>query len=241
MGGLVSDVGGAEAVSALEWWLEAGVDTLIAEDPRDWLRGDAAGSGPASAGDQPGTIDAPAPGMPDSLPLFRDWLAAGSSEPSASPRSKLVLPTGEEAAELMLVAEAPGREEAAAGTPIAGEAWLLTERMLAAIGISPDRAYLANLSCLYLPGVNPSAKDIERCGEIARRHVALAKPKRLLLFGDASARALLGKSLADARGHVHHVEGVRTIVTLHPRILLDRPSEKARAWKDLLLLMEDEA
>ena len=52
--------------------------------------------------------------------------------------------------------------------------------------------------------------------------------------------ALLGKPAAAARGHVHKIEGVRTVATFHPRFLLDRPSNKALAWRDLLLLMEEE-
>ena len=56
-------------------------------------------------------------------------------------------------------------------------------------------------------------------------------------MGDGPNRALLGKPLTTARGHVHKVEGVRTLATFHPRFLLDRPSNKALAWRDLLLLM----
>jgi DNA polymerase len=112
--------------------------------------------------------------------------------------------------------------------------------MLAAIGFSADQAYLANLSCAHSPGARPSPKELEACAAIARRHVALVRPKRLLLLGDGPCRALLGKPLAAARGHVHKVEGVRTIATFHPRWLLERASDKARAWSDLLLLMEEE-
>jgi len=235
MGGLGSDIGSAEAVSALEWWLEAGVDALVTEQPRNWLKPQAAAPA-AENTDTPFIERSP---VPETLALFREWLP--SSGPTALVTAKVVLPVGHEAAEVMIPAEAPGREEAAAGAPIAGEAWILTQRMLAAIGFSPDQAYLANLSCFHSPGAKPDRKEIERCGEIARKHIALAKPRRLLLFGDAPARALLGKGLAEARGHLHRPEGIRTVVTVHPRILLDRPSEKARAWKDLLLLMEDEA
>jgi len=82
--------------------------------------------------------------------------------------------------------------------------------------------------------------DREACAELARRHIALAKPQRLLLFGDGPCVALLGKRLIQARGHVHKIEGVRTVATFHPRHLMNRPSDKALAWKDLLLLMEEE-
>jgi DNA polymerase len=236
MGGLGSDIGSAEAVSALEWWLEAGVDALVADHPRNWLKHEA-GAPTAELADVPPIESSP---VPETLGLFRDWLPT-ASKTSQVAAANPVLPVGSEGAEVMILAEAPGREEAVAGAPIAGGAWALTQRMLAAIGFAPDQAYLANLSCFHSPGAKPDRKEIERCGEIARKHLGLAKPRRLLLFGDAPARALLGKGLAEARGHLHRVEGIRTVVTVHPRILLDRPSEKARAWKDLLLLMEDEA
>ena len=68
---------------------------------------------------------------------------------------------------------------------------------------------------------------------------ASPRPKRLLLFGDAPARALLGEPLARRADDVHKVEGVRTVATFNPRWLLQRPSDKALAWRDLLLLMSE--
>jgi uracil-DNA glycosylase len=58
-------------------------------------------------------------------------------------------------------------------------------------------------------------------------------------WATAPSRTLLGKPLLEARGHVHKIESVRTIATFHPRQLLKRPSDKALAWKDLLLLIEE--
>ena len=81
----------------------------------------------------------------------------------------------------------------------------------------------------------------EACAEIARQHIRLAQPKRLLLLGDGPSQALLGKRVIQARGHVHKVEGVRAVATFHPRQLIKRPSDKSLAWRDLLLLMEDES
>ncbi len=147
---------------------------------------------------------------------------------------------GAEAAEIMLLADMPTPEDVAGDQPIGGQAWELTERMLAAIGFDAEQAYVASLSCFHSPGTRLSGKDLDACAAIARRHVALAKPKRLLLLGDTASRALLGKPLTTARGHVHKIEGVRAVATFHPRFLLDRPSNKALAWRDLLLLMEEE-
>jgi len=233
MGGLGPQIDGAEALSALEWWLEAGVDAVVDERPRNWLQEK------QKPGREPESEPAPrsTAEIPGTLELFRLWLARPNTSDG---RSKPILPQGKEGAEVMLIAEAPGREEATAEASIAGDAATLMERMLAAIGLDRAQAYFANLSCFYSPAAKPAPKDLEQCASTMRRHIALAKPKRLILLGDAPARALLGKSLAEARGLVHRIEGVRAIVTFHPRFLLDRPSDKARAWKDLLVLMDDE-
>ena len=86
-----------------------------------------------------------------------------------------------------------------------------------------------------------SKAERDACAEIARKHIKLAEPKRLLLLGDGPAQALIGKPLVQARGHVHKVEGVRAVATFHPRQLIKRPLDKSLAWRDLLLLMEDES
>jgi DNA polymerase len=73
-----------------------------------------------------------------------------------------------------------------------------------------------------------------------RHHITLVRPKRLLLLGDAPARALIGQPLAIARGKVHRIETVPAVATFHPRFLLARPADKALAWRDLLLLTDEE-
>jgi DNA polymerase len=140
-----------------------------------------------------------------------------------------------------VLSDAPTLEESASGRPIGGDAWALTERMLAAIGIKPDEAYCASLSPIHAPGARLSGRDLDDYADIARGHVRLAKPKRLLLFGDGPSQALLGKRLVEARGHIHKIEGVRTVATFHPRQLIKRPLDKRLAWQDLLLLMEGES
>ncbi|MEO6581563.1 MAG: uracil-DNA glycosylase [Sphingomicrobium sp.] len=236
MGGDDDRLSAADAASTLGWWLAAGVDVAVAETPRNWLKDPVP---PPSNVRQPSAV-AVSQAL-ETLHLFRDWLGTAPSLPLASAGSTRVMPQGQEAAPVMLVAEMPAREDAAEGRPIGGEAWLLMTKMLAAIGIRAEDAYTATLACFHAPGAKMRAEELAECAGIARQHVTLAKPKRLLLLGDAPARALLGKPLAAARGHVHKVEGVRTVATFHPRFLINRPSDKALAWRDLLLLMEDDS
>jgi uracil-DNA glycosylase family 4 len=237
MGGEDVQIGVAEARSALAWWLDAGVDALVQEEPRDWLK-PAEPRSQAKAVEPPPNIVQPAH---ETLADLQDWLSSSMQLPLASATAKRLLPHGPEEAAIMLLSDAHTVEDSAAGQPIGGDAWELAKRMLAAINISAEQAYSASLSCLHLPGSRMSPVDREACAEIARRHIKLARPKRLLLLGDGPSQALLGKPLPQARGHVHKVEGVRTVATFHPRALINQPSNKSLAWKDLLLLMEDEA
>jgi DNA polymerase len=237
MGGEHDRLTAAEAASVLGWWIEAGVDIAVQDAPRAWL---GAKEGAPAIETPPATTAETAPALPESLEAFRSWLGDSPSLPLAKGNSRRALPKGTEAAEIMLLADMPTPEDVAEGQPIAGDAWKLTERMLAAIGFTTEQAYVGSLTCFHSPGTRLTGDDLEACAAIARRHIGLAKPKRLLLLGDTTSRAMLGKPLTASRGHVHKIEGVRAVSTFHPRFLLDRPSNKALAWRDLLLLMEEE-
>jgi DNA polymerase len=238
VGGDYESIGFAEARSALAWWLEAGVDADLQEEPRNWLK---PAPPPSAKPAETAPVSNVSKPSAETLAELRDWLASSAQLPLAQAATKRILPHGPENAAVMLLSDAPRVEEAASGQPIGGDAWALTSRMLAAIGIAPDQAYSASLSCFIAPGAKMSAEERETCSEIARQHIRLAKPQRLLLFGEAVSQALLGKALPQARGHAYKVEGVRTVATFHPRSLIKDPANKSYAWKDLLLLMEDES
>ena len=237
MGGEHETIGVAEARSALAWWLEAGVDVAVQEEARDWL----APAQPRSTAPVAEQVSNVAEPSPETLVGLQQWLASSAQLPLASATARRILPHGPEDAAIMLLSDAPTLDDYAAGQPIGGDAWGLAQRMLAAIGLHSDKAYSASLSCFHAPGAKMTEQDREACAEIARQHIRLAKPERLLLFGDGPCLAMLGKRLIEARGHVHKVEGVRTVATFHPRHLINRPLDKALAWKDLLLLMEDQS
>jgi DNA polymerase len=240
VGGEVESIGAAiswaEARGALAWWLEAGVDVAVQESPRNWLQPAPPSSAPLETAPPPNVVEP----SHETLAELQQWLASSMQLPLASATAKRIMPHGPEDPAIMLLSDAPTFEDSASGQPIGGEAWELATRMLKAIAIPIDRAYSASLSCLHAPGSKLSPSEREKCAEIARKHIKLARPKRLLLLGDGPSQALIGKSLVQARGHVHKIEGVRTVATFHPRALINQPSNKSLAWKDLLLLMEDD-
>lgn len=230
-------MGSAWAQSALSWWEEAGVDTLVAETPRDWLKPapEAPAREPMAAG--------PSTEIPDTLDAFRAWFIDGVSLPLDGPAAPRLGPAGNPAAALMVMVDMPGAEDFAAGTLLAGEAGALFDKMLAAIGLSRETIYLASLSPLRTPTGSLDAREAEALAVIARRHIALAAPRALLLFGDACSKALVGPAVAGARGRWHELAtpagAVKTLVTIRPEKLVAMPKLKAHAWADLQLLMEE--
>lgn len=213
------------AASALDWWQEAGVDTIVGEAPRDWLNPKAKDAGPPEM--------AP-PALPGTLEALQDWLAASPDLPFATPGAARAAPAGDPAAGLMILVDMPATD----GGLLSGEAGLLFDRMLGAIGRSRETIYLAALSPIRTATGAIDDKNSARLAEIARRHIGLAQPKVVLLFGDICGKALVGAPVAGARGKWHEVGGVKTLVTIRPEKLLTQPALKALAWADLKMLME---
>ena len=254
------------ASSALRWWADAGVDIMVDEAPRDWLRGSTkpvSGSFaptpviPAKAGTQiapssraaadwvPAFAGMTSKGedtLPGQLDLFQAYLKDSAALPFAGPAARRVCPAGDPSAGLMLMTDMPAAEDCGSGTLISGEAGRLFDRMLAAIGRDRSSIYLASISCLRSPDGRLSGPHAEQCATLARHHIGLAAPKVLLLLGDAAGRALLGLGVFQGRGRWHEVQThagpVRTILSFAPSHLLNQPSAKASAWADLQMLME---
>src|SRR4051794_6913034 len=236
----------AAAASALQWWEDAGVDILIDEAPRDWLRPKPKAEAPAPSSAAPASPPAQADeALPGQLDLFQAWLRDSERLPFAAPAAPRVCPSGDPASGLMIVADMPSGEDCAAGTLIAGEAGRLFDRMLAAIGRDRDSVYLAALSCLRSPTGSFTSEAAKQCATLARHQIGLVAPKAVLLLGDATAKALLGLSVAQARGRWHeiatHHGAIKALVTISPKQLLDAPRLKRLAWEDLQMLIEEVA
>lgn len=242
----VDQLDAAEMASALQWWLDAGVDVPVGEEPRDWLKPKSAPV-PIETKSAPGArIEAPPPAPAEELPaqidLFQSWLQSSETLPYASPSAPRVCPAGDPASGLMIMIDMPSSEDCTAGTLLAGEVGRLFDRMLAAIGRDRSSVYFAALSCFRSTDGRLAGPEEKQCGLLARHHIGLAAPGALLVFGDAAAKALLGLPVTRARGRWHEVQThtgpIRAIATISPRQLLAHPAQKAHAWADLQLLME---
>jgi DNA polymerase len=155
-----------------------------------------------------------------------------------------VFARGNPAANLMVIGESPGRDEDIQGKPFVGQAGQLLDRMLGAIGLGDDDAYITNVINWRLPqNRNPKPQEIELCRPIIEKHIELAAPKVLLLVGGMSMTALTGLTgIMKNHGQWQEVSLAGTsypaIPLYHPAFLLRRPELKKEAWRDLLSLRE---
>ncbi|WP_298673397.1 uracil-DNA glycosylase family protein [uncultured Sphingomonas sp.] len=237
------------SASTLEWWEAAGVDVLVSDDPFDWLAAPEAET-PARAADSraPDRADQAAPpaaparralALPPTLEGFLAW-RIGADAPEAGWGGALIGASGAASADLMILADCPDRDDR--DELFSGETARLFDRMLAAIGRTRADVHLAAVAAARPIAGRLPREQQDALFEIARHHVALVAPKRLLTLGNAASRALLSMDVAEARGRLHPVDhkgGRKTevVASYHPRLLRERPAAKAEAWRDLQLLI----
>lgn len=153
-------------------------------------------------------------------------------------RTRTVCGVGHRQARLMLVGEAPGRDEDLQGEPFVGRAGQLLDQMLRAIGLGRDAVFITNILKCRPPGNrDPMPEEIARCRGYLMRQIALVQPALLLAVGRICAQTLLDtqQPIGRLRGvwHTMPETGLPVLVTYHPAYLLRQPSEKRKSWEDL--------
>ena len=156
----------------------------------------------------------------------------------------LVFFDGNPAARVMIIGEAPGRDEDMQGKPFVGRAGQLLDRMLAAIGMArhaddPARAvYITNVLPWRPPqNRDPTPEEIAMLLPFVQRHVELVDPELVVLMGNTSCQAGLGRrGITRLRGTWTQAYGRPALPMFHPAGLLRNPHNKRHAWADLLEL-----
>ncbi len=151
----------------------------------------------------------------------------------------LVFADGVAGARVMIIGEAPGRDEDREGRPFVGRAGQLLDRMLAEIGLSREKnVYITNVLPWRPPqNRDPHPREIAMLHPFLARHVELAQPEVIVAMGNISCQALLGKrGITRLRGTWAKGLGHEVLPMFHPAYLLRKPEAKREAWADLLEL-----
>lgn len=224
-----------DALAALAWMFDAGIDTIVESEPRNWLAPPpeapaAPKSEPRSASQDEscGTIARAA-----NLDELRAAIEAVRPKPTLS--------DGDPTSGVMIVGEGPSADDLATGRPFSGSSGALLDRMLKAIGRDRSGCYLANLVLWRNPAGRPASREEVEIGRVAlRRHIELVRPRALLIMGGMPAKALFetDEGITKLRGRWQDLalDGltVPALPTFNPAYLLRVPQHKGLAWADLL-------
>ena len=242
-----------DAHALLEWHIELGADEAICDAPIN--RYDIVDAPPKSKASAPQTF---APPVTPEVDAVSEAVAAAKSASDLGAlkaammafehcdlkkgAQNLVFAQGDPAANVMVIGDAPGREEDKSGHPFAGPAGVLAGKMFGAIGLSVEGAegteplYTA-LAMPWRPPQNrdPSPLELAMMKPFLLRHIELADPKILVLAGNLASMALLGKGgITRLRGQWQTVLGRPAMPMLNPTFVLRQPLSKRDTWADLL-------
>ena len=242
------------ARALLAWQIELGATEALCETPVNRYELEQQVPKPAR-GAQP---DAPQPGQIQRLPevdpvevaqkaaaaatsltALREAMAAFDHCELKRGARNLVFCDGQAGSRVMIIGEAPGRDEDREGRPFVGRAGQLLDKMLGAIDLDRDKnVYITNVLPWRPPqNRDPLPAEMAMMVPFLKRHVELAEPEVLVLMGNISCQAVLGKrGITRLRGQWDQVWGKPVIPMFHPAYLLRQPAQKRAAWADLLEL-----
>ena len=256
-----------QLLADLEWQYYAGADEAIGETAnlRGWSTASVVQAKPAKDSSQaapnvsrlaPLTQQAPAAEPKavsavhaQSIEELREALTKLDGCALQQTAMNLVFADGNPLSSIMLIGEAPGEDEDRQGKPFVGASGQLLDKMLGSIGLDRTTTYISNVIFWRPPGNrSPTDAELAACLPFVERHIALVKPKILVLLGGVAAKTILRTKdgITRIRGRwvdyrpVGENSGdvIPCLPVYHPSYLLRQPAAKRQAWNDLLLLIK---
>ena len=222
----------------LEFIINSGVKYFLQDSPRNWFENEKKleqSDFNKNTGDKKTQIDE----------VIKDLKNHKSSLQKTA--TKLVVYDGNLNAKVMLIGEAPGRDEDQQGIPFVGRAGQLLNKMLLAIKLEREDVYITNVVNWRPPdNRTPNDNEILEFLPFLQRQIDIIKPQFIFLLGGVAAKAILSTPLAlgKLRGKWHEYkslnleQGIPTIASYHPAFLLRSPKYKKHSWEDLQMLQE---
>ena len=146
-------------------------------------------------------------------------------------RARAVPGEGSTRAKIMLVGEAPGKNEDTQGRPFVGAAGKILDKLLRAIKLKRKEIFISNiLHCRPPHNRNPRAKEIKSCTPYLNQQIQIIKPKIICTLGNFATSYILGKfgiktekGISKIHGKVFHVKGIKIIPLYHPAAAVYNP------------------
>jgi len=189
----------------------------------------------------PVTVSQPVSAEGATLDEVRAHLGDCQRCPLSKTRKSLVFGVGNPAARLVLVGEAPGREEDERGEPFVGEAGRLLDRILLAMGLQREEVYICNvLKCRPPNNRDPESVEVATCEPFLKQQLAAIRPELIVALGRFAIQTLLQTKMpiSKLRGTWQTYQGIPLMPTYHPAYLLRNPLGKREVWADMRKVMQ---
>jgi uracil-DNA glycosylase len=157
-------------------------------------------------------------------------------------RTHAVPGDGKHAAKVMLIAEAPGKDEDETGRPFVGAAGRFLDRVLEGTGLDRGDFFITNtVKCRPPRNRTPKSIEVGTCtSNYLFEQVELINPELVMLLGGVAVKAVLGvKSVNEVRGRVVTRDGRRFIAGYHPAVRFYREDLGAKVKEDFALLKRE--
>ena len=175
----------------------------------------------------------------DTLEEVEQYFADNVLVPIDEDRENPVFGVGDPEADLVIIGEAPGRNEDEEGEPFVGRAGQLLDKILDAINFEREDVYITNILKSRPPrNRNPKSEEIDAHLPVLYKQIALLRPKIILTVGKVAGNTLLDRSssLSNLRDQEHDFYGIPLMATYHPAALLRNSQWKRPTWEDVKLL-----
>ena len=165
-------------------------------------------------------------------------------------RKQTVFGEGNPNADLMIIGEGPGQKEDLQGRPFVGPAGEMLNKQIAAMGLSREQVYIANVvKCRPPNNRAPLTPEIDACWDYLLRQIRIIEPKVIMALGGPAAKTLLQtkKGITALRGTWHTFDGllpdgpsIPVMPSFHPAYLLRAytPENRRKVWSDLQQVMK---
>ena len=156
-------------------------------------------------------------------------------------RNKVVFGKGSTNARIMIIGEAPGKDEDLSGEPFVGRAGKLLTEILFSMNLTRENVYITNtVKCRPPENRNPNSNEISCCSSYLDQQINLISPEIIILLGKVAAERLMNtpEPMSSLRGKLHYYKDtdIPMLVFYHPAYLLRSPGEKSKVWEDILFM-----
>ena len=178
---------------------------------------------------------------PIPLDQLREQVGACHRCPLADGRTNVVFGEGDPEARVLIVGEAPGKNEDLQGRPFVGAAGKLLDDLLAVAGLAREDVFIANVLKCRPPGNrDPRPEEIELCTPYLREQTRTIDPEVIVTLGNFSTKFILKTEVGITRlhGHVQQAGRFKVFPIYHPAAALYDPTKRAALEDDFATLGE---